>query len=71
MSAEHDYPIAKSLTRIDIARKELIMNFPYQVMTSTKRPPKEIRIDHLKEIDTKYGFPSDSYAYTTIEPFVI
>ena len=71
VSAEHDYPIAKSFSKIYTASEELIVNFPYQVMMSTKRPPEEIRIDHLKEIDTHFGFPSDSYAYTALEPFII
>ena len=71
VSAEHDYPLAKSFSKQYTPSLTLMITLPYQVMMSTKRPPEEIRIDHLKEIDTHFGFPSDSYAYTALDPFII
>ncbi len=42
-----------------------------QVMLSQKRPPKEVRIDHISEKETQYYIPSDTYAYTTQTPYVM
>ena len=65
VSKDHDYPIAKSFGKIYSPTIELVVSFTGQVMLSQKRPPKEIRIDHIEEKDQQYFLPSDTYAYTT------
>ena len=47
VSEVHDYPIAKSFSKIYTPTVELVITFPNQVMLSTKRPEGEIRIDHI------------------------
>ena len=45
-----------------------------QVMLSQKRPPHEVRIDHIKESEDNgvvYFLPSDTYAYTTKQPLIV
>ena len=40
------------------------MQFPNPVMLSQKRPPNEIRIDHVEEDKNQiFYMPSDTYAY--------
>jgi hypothetical protein len=40
-------------------------------MLSQKRPPHEVRIDHIKEKETLFYLPADTYAYTTKQPFMM
>ena len=47
VSKEYDYPIAKSFGKIYSPTVELVVSFPRQVMLSQKRPPHEVRIDHI------------------------
>lgn len=71
VSEVHDYPIAKSFSKIYTPTVELVITFPNQVMLSTKRPSGEVRIDQIQEVESEYGFPSDSYAYTSTAPYVM
>ena len=63
---DFDYPIYKSFSKIYSPTIELVVSFPMQVMLSQKRPPHEIRLDHIKEKDEEelYFLPSGTYAYT-------
>ena len=49
ISDDYDYPMYKSFSKIYSATVELVVSFPMQVMLSKKRPPHEVRIDHIKE----------------------
>ena len=41
-------------------------------MLSQKRPPHEVRIDHISEgKDEVYFIPGDTYAYATRNPFIM
>lgn len=71
VSKEHDYPIARSFGKIYSPTVELVVSFPHQVMLSQKRPPHEVRIDHIKEKEQQFYLPADTYAYTTATPFVM
>ena len=72
VSAEHDYPIARSFGKIYTPTVELIVSFPNQVMLSQRRPPGEIRLDHYAATDQAgYDFPSETYAYTALTPYVM
>ena len=71
VSKEFDYPIAKSFGKIYSPTVELVVSFPSQVMLSQKRPPHEVRIDHIKEEDAVFYLPSDTYAYTTQGPYMM
>lgn len=70
---DFDYPIYKSFSKIYSPTIELVVSFPMQVMLSQKRPPHEIRLDHIKEKDEEelYFLPSGTYAYTTRNPLII
>ena len=65
VSDELDYPIAHSFSKVYTPTVELIVSFPNQVMLSQKRPPHEVRIDHVSEKEEIYFLPSDTYAYTS------
>ena len=71
VSKEHDYPIAKSFGKIYSPTVELVVSFPRQVMLSQKRPPHEVRIDHIQEQEEVYYLPSDTYAYSTNDAYVM
>ena len=71
VAADYDYPIEKSFSMTVTPSVDITVTFAYQVMLSIRRPPEEIRIDHLAEIDTSFGFPSDAYAYTALDPIII
>ena len=45
VSADHDYPIARSFNKIYTPTIELIVSFPNQVLLSQKRPFGEVRVD--------------------------
>ena len=47
VSEFHDYPIARSFSKIYTPTVELVITFPNQVMLSTKRPEGEVRIDQI------------------------
>lgn len=66
VSKDQDYPIARSFGKIYSPTVELVVSFPNQVMLSQKRPPHEVRIDHVSDMDDNlFYMPSDTYAYTT------
>ena len=71
MSPDQDYPIAKSFGKIYSPTVELVISFPNQVMASQKRPPHEIRIDHITEQEETYYLPSDTYAYTSNTAYIM
>ena len=71
VSSDYDYPIASSFSKVYSPTVELIVSFPYQVMLSQKRPPEEIRIDHVHEKQETFFIPSDTYTYTTKKPFIM
>ena len=71
VSSVYDYPIAKSFGKIYSPTVELVVSFPMQVMLSQKRPPHEVRIDHISEKDEMFYIPSDTYAYTTANPYIM
>ena len=71
VSNDFDYPIAQSFSKVYTPTVELIVSFPNQVMLSQKRPPYEVRIDHVSEKEEIYFLPSDTYAYTTQKPYIM
>ena len=40
-------------------------------MLSQKRPPHEVRIDHIKEQEERLYLPSDTYAYSTQSSYIM
>ena len=72
VSKDYDYQITKSFSTIYSASVELIVSFPSPVMISQKRPPHEIRIDHIDDLKEElFYLPGDTYAYTTQTPYIM
>lgn len=72
VAAEHDYPIASSFNKIYTTTIELVVSFPNQVFLSQKRPPGEIRLDHLEENnEDDVFFPGSTFAYAAFTQYVM